>query len=425
MRARDVYIPDPYQPNIQKQPYVIVMTEGDYETLGIKYGKYKKWKDVIPGRGNYLESEEGDVDEESETDLEDDSVQIILYFNKSKDLMYVVANGVNLTHEENPIPFIHKNYPIVPFLFERFANVEFAWGNSVPNVNREDQELVNSLWRMMTDGTKLKSKPPLLMSNPELASIDLVVPGTAAVIAPDDRIETIAAVTQGPSNAEFQMLQLAERQIDENSVDPLVSGQTPAGDPTATEVRAIISSADNMRGMSMDFIGSSLVAHAHLRVQNLLWFIAHDDKAKKIIRDGVKVRGSEGRREIAFVLPEEIPSSFMLLKEETELERKGESTEKIFEDVENINNYRYFVSVSATPKPKKKSSNQMLKAIQKYRLYASSPLFDQVENARDLARALGDDPDEMVKDMETQQAPETVGLPAQMPAPQPTEQPLV
>lgn len=399
----EVYPGDIWEPDPQKQPFYIRRKLTDYDSARSAFEKYANWKYVRPGSTWFINSAEDRKDDE---DVDDNQVEIIWYWDKPNDVYRIVANGVLLNGPNEGFPYPHKMYPIVKGIANPFSDIRFYYGNSDPNLMRDEQDTDNDLWRMFIDSIKLKVKPPLGVSNTELANRDLVVPGSMYPLGTEDRVEAMKEVTSGIGQGEFKMLELAEQMMDESTLDPLVSGQQAQGDPTATEVRAIVGSSERLRGFAQMFLGSMLVQHAHLRLPNVLWLMTHDDEYKKVVRDKVRISsGEDGRKVIEFALPDEIPSPREIFMAEAEMD---EPTELVYVDKENAADYRYRVQVSPAPKPRRGGAAKILRALEKYRLYVQNPIFDQKRNAEKLAEAMGDDPKEMVPEqIQNQMMPPT------------------
>lgn len=404
----EIYPGDIWEPEVQNQPFYIRRKLTTYDSARSAFGKYANWKYVKSGQGYFLSSE-GEDRKDVEGD-EDERVEIIWYWDRPNDIYRIVINGVLMNGVNEGFPYPHKMYPIAKSIALPFSDQRFYYGNSDPNIMRDEQDLDNDLWRMYIDAIKLKVKPPLGVSNTELANRDLVVPGVMYPLGEDDRVEAMREVTQGLGNAEFQMMQLAESQMDESTVDPLVSGQQAQGDPTATEVRAIVGSAERLRGFAQAFLGDLLVQHAHLRIPNALWFLTHDDEYQKVVKDKVRLdTGKDGRKVITFAEAIDIPSPKDILKEERITEEMGEPEEKIYVDKDMANDYRYKIQVSPSPKPRRGGAAKILRAWEKYRMYLQNPMFDQRRNAEKLAEAMGDDPEEMVPEQPEQAMPGQMG----------------
>lgn len=388
----EVYPGDIWSPTVEEQPYLFRRLITSHQEAEKSLTKYPSFKNVPIGRKYFFENFNVIDSKESQDDSDDSDIEILYYWNPNLDEYHIIANGVLLTQIDNPIPYPHKRIPFAKCVLYPFADTRFFYGNSAPNQMKDEQALVNDFWRMIIDAEKLKIKPPLFTNSAELAQTDVMIPGSISPKEPDETIETVKEVTQGASQSAFNILTLAEQQMDESSVDPLVSGTTPQGDPTATEVRAVVNSSERLRGLTENFFGDFLLQHAHLRLPNLLWFLSNDEEYKQVIRDDVKIGDEKGKRKIIFASAVEIPESQDILKAELTSKKKGTPTEFVFVDKESVNDYRFHVSIAATPKPRKSSQTRLVRTVQQYMLLAQNPVIDQKENATDLLEAMGKDP---------------------------------
>jgi len=391
----EMYLGDVFEPDIQQQPFIIRRKLTTHENASRFFDKYDNWDKVNPGTGFFLSNEGTLTDNEIESiDPDDNNVEVIWYYDKYEDIFSIVVQGVLLTDPEYPFPFPHKEYPFVWQIGEPFGDERFAYGNAIPNVNRDDQLLTNDLWRLFIDATKLKIMPPLITDDPELLSTDIIIPGMQTLRGHDSVVETIAEVVKGIGQSEFNLLAMVEGQQDENTIDPMVTGKLAQGDPTATEVRAVVGSAQRLQGFQEQFIGNIHVQHAHLRIPNILWMLSTSEAYEKVVKDNIKTpSGKTGKRKILFVKAQEIPSSADILKMEVKAKEKEEY---IYVDKDSVNDYRFHISISPAPKPRRTSTQKILRILQKYRMYAADPGIDQHARSKMLVEAFGDDPEEML-----------------------------
>jgi len=434
----EIYPGDIWTSDVQAQPYIIRRRVTTYENAELMFGKYKAWKFVEKGERNFIGQDDESEKDEDDNDMDSNDVEVIYYWRKSPELFAIVVNGVLLTQPDHPIPNVHKRktpYPFAKGIAEPFADIRFYWGNSVVNNNYSEQELVNEIYRMVIDSTKLAIKPPVYTNNAELAGTDLVRPGVMATIGDDEKIDTIGAFSNVNLSAAYNLLDASQGQMDENSLSPIVSGQQQEGVNTATEVSAIVGSAQKLQGVNEQFYGSLLVQHAKMRIANMFWFLAHNDDVERIVRPGVKVKGGKaGKREIIFIDALQLPqgnaelsitgepisnAELSVFNEEKKRKKKGEDTEITMVPRQIINNYEFYVSMSPVPKPSRRSVARLTEIVNKYRLYAPNPQIDQTKNTEMLIEAMGDNPDELLmKQPAGMPGPEQTPLPPQAPAPQ-------
>jgi hypothetical protein len=148
----DLYIPNPYQADIQKQPFVIWRTITTKVEAEKEYGHYKNFEFVVPGNYQIM----GEIDPGTfyrnaiTTTIEANQVEIVRWYNRSKNKHIVMINGIIVY--SGPIPFKHCKYPFAKTIFEPFDNY-FFWGAGFPNKIMGEQDLVNTLFNMGADKT--------------------------------------------------------------------------------------------------------------------------------------------------------------------------------------------------------------------------------------------------------------------------------
>ena len=150
--VEDFYIPNPYQIDVQKQPFVIWREITSYQEASLEYGDYPNW-DKVPQTAYLLSSEPTTFYRNTlQTELGKDQCEVIKYYNRFKKgtLHAVIVNGVVIY--SGPIPFKDGKYPFAVGVFERFGN-DFFWGMGFPQKVQGNQDLQNTFLNMMADKT--------------------------------------------------------------------------------------------------------------------------------------------------------------------------------------------------------------------------------------------------------------------------------
>lgn len=408
VRIEELFVGDVFQPDVSKQPFIILRQTTQYESALQSLSKYKNFKSVIPDSKHFADSDE---DEKEQQEDYDGRVEILRYWCKNTDTFAIICNGVLLTEYGMGFPHPHKEYPFSKFTPFLFADTDFFFGDSLPHINLGEQVTVNDFTNLMIDSEKLRNKPPVATNSDEIAKSDVVIPGAMVAMRTGEEVNIMDAFAQGTSQGLVNAMQMLEGQIDENSIDPLVSGQQASGDPTATEVKAIVGSAEQMKGFTEKLFAEFLINFSNIRIPNLYWFLVNDEEYQRVVIDKVKVRGRDGERHIVLTSGADIPSPLELLKAEKDMEKEGENIEMIYVNKDRVNDYRFHITVSAQPKPPRNSAGRLQRAIQKYQIYSQNPLVDQRKNTGRLIEALGDDPEELMQ--QEQSAPEQIDLPKQ------------
>jgi hypothetical protein len=209
----DFYISNPYQPDIQKQPWVVWRKITSYQEAETEYGHYPNFKSV-PKAAYLLASEPTTFYRNTlQTELGMDRVEIIRYYNKSKNFHCVILNSIVIYH--GAIPFKDGRYPFAKGIFEPFDNY-FFWGASFVHKIQGDQDLLNTMWNMMIDKNNASMLPFGLSSDTD----DFIEDETLTV----NKIRKVGDVNAwkfvqlpGVNAGETNMLQLAKDFANENS----------------------------------------------------------------------------------------------------------------------------------------------------------------------------------------------------------------
>lgn len=88
------------------------------------------------------------------------------YQNKSKDVMWWIANGVLLNEPDDPIPFHHKQLPYAELKLAPYDRYTF-YGLSLPRIVEDLQHEINTLRNMKVDQTHLNIFSPFFYSAEE------------------------------------------------------------------------------------------------------------------------------------------------------------------------------------------------------------------------------------------------------------------
>lgn len=267
----DFYIANPYEPNVQKQPFVIerVITT-DYEAKG-QYGKHANWKYVKPGSYTVAEEPTTFYRNKLITDLQPNQVEILRYFNKKKNLHIVLVNGVVLYN--SAIPFKDGNYPYAKGIFEPFE-VPFFWGMGFPNKIMGEQDLMNTFINMMADKTFGSLLPYGLSSDlDDLIEDDVLQPNKIRKVGDINKwkFETLPGVNAGEQSMFQTVINLAR----ENSGD--VSGGGSAMTPRGGKItarQALLKQQESMQklGFSMNFLEDLECDRTKLRINHIIQF---------------------------------------------------------------------------------------------------------------------------------------------------------
>lgn len=218
----DFYIANPYQPDVQRQPYIIWKKITTHSEAAREFEDYKNWQYVEPGRCGLVADVHSFYRNDLSSDLTDSQVEILRYYSKDDSTRHILlVNGIVLY--DGPIPFRDGLYPFAKGIFEPYDNA-FFWGAGFPQKIMGDQDLLNTVWNMMVDKTYGSLLPYGLSSDLD----DFVEDDVLQV----NKIRKVGDINKwkfdtlpGPNAGEFNMLQQAINFARDNSGNVQGAGQ--------------------------------------------------------------------------------------------------------------------------------------------------------------------------------------------------------
>lgn len=419
-----VLVSDPYQRDLNKNDYVIVYYRGTKDSLGRYFGKYAKWDEVEAGRfGDWAdESDDNYKRFREQIELVENECVVIKHYDLINDTLDIIANGVQLTKEGNPIPrpVEKKRLPIVKLIAEPIDN-DFYLGKSISDRLGKEENALNLLYRMFYDREFLNTFPPLETDNENLLTEDLLSPKVVMSRKPGGQGTT--PVLQGQASTGIQnLIAKLESNADQNSVGNMMLGQTPTGGtPTATQTLQMVKQAQTILNLFNEMQRMFMADLGELRIETLLWRLDKDDLKYITVHDKVLTGGGRGSRSYFLEqgirdMTEESKMGVSVQLMKAEREAKGELEAVVIDKDELLENMDYYVRFDAEPTPRRNSDLDKLMAERKLDKYAAMPqIFNIKEAAKGYAEAMGDDPNDVVLDEAQMPQPG-----AQMSQPKPT-----
>lgn len=244
----EVYIGNVYEPNIQKQPFIIWRRIIGYNEVLSKYGHLDNFKYVQPSLRVFFNSDDGLFYDDYDEELEDRLCEEITYYNRNADLEIRIVNGVMMDDPDQPIRRKDKLYPLAKSYYEEF-NSRFFYGMPLVAKMMPDQDIIDTLYNMIIDGTFLQIMPPTAIYGTEEIDSSVMIPGRSTAFRDvNSRVDIIG--TGSNLNAGMNVLQKVENSLSESSQDPLQSGQQGSGDRTKYEVVRLEQNARTVLGLT-------------------------------------------------------------------------------------------------------------------------------------------------------------------------------
>ncbi len=266
----DFYISNPYEPNLQLQPFVIWKRITTYDEAFWEFHQYKNWKYVRPGAYALTQEPTTFYRNKLYTELNQSQVEVLRYYNRRMNQHIVSINGVIMY--DGPLPFKDGKYPFAKYIAEPFENA-FFWGMSMSQKFMGEQDVQNTLINMMLDKTYGSLLPYGLSSDLD----DLIEDDTLA----PNKIRKVSDITKwkfdtlpGVEGGEQQMFQTIMNLARENSgITGGGSGYTPNGGKLNVR-QVLLQQQDAMQKItfSMNFLEDGERDRTELRINHLLQF---------------------------------------------------------------------------------------------------------------------------------------------------------
>jgi hypothetical protein len=246
--CNELLISNFYEPELQRQRFLIRNKYIDFEEARIIYGKHANFKYVKAGvRAVYDRLNDAFYDVKDE-ELKEYLVNEVIYYNRSMDVQLTFINGILVCSPDYPNPRIDKMYPFAKSGYEPLNNGQFFYFKSAANKISSDQQLVDTLYNMILDGTFLQLMPPMALYGSEDVNTSVIIPGAITSFNdPNTKLENIAP--RSDLRAGLETIGMVERSISESSQDNLQMGVAQGGERTAREVVLLQQNAKTALGL--------------------------------------------------------------------------------------------------------------------------------------------------------------------------------
>lgn len=267
----EILIGNPYQFDLQKQPFLIHKRLISYDEAKGLYQDHENFKYVQKGKKTFLHSDGlfYDVD-----DVNGDLVEEVRYYSRHGDCEAPHVSGVYLGNKDPKYnPMRHRTnkgkpkYPFAKFGAEPVDAMRFFFYKSLAAKMSNDQELADRMWQMAMDGTFLATFPPILTMGAGKIDKGVVVPATVTNVSKDAKIEPLSV--SSPVSA-FTALREAERSLSESSQDPQLEGKSTPGSQTARESLLIQQNAETNLSLISKMIGNAVKDVGSLMVDDII-----------------------------------------------------------------------------------------------------------------------------------------------------------
>jgi hypothetical protein len=238
--------------DFSKQPHIFTREVRPYEVVKSIYGKLPRWQSVPRHIVSTQVEDSAYGTNWRLQDTGDEECEIIKYQDKWNDEYQIIINGVMMLPVGFPMPWEHQEYNIVQGRLEPISAF-FSESKSVPCKTKLDQEILDEMYRLAVLKTQKSFMPPIANFTTNILSKAMFLPGKVNNNLQKGDIEVLggdpSAYSMKPS--EFEMIKMIKEFIDQKSISPILQGQSPSGEQTATEVNTITQQAKQQLGLLM------------------------------------------------------------------------------------------------------------------------------------------------------------------------------
>ncbi len=265
----ELYIENIYENDIQKQGWLIWRRVIGYDLASVKHGHYENWKYVKPGVQIIFNDINQTFYESYDSNMRNDSVEEVYYWNKKLDVKLCLVNGILLSDFDNPNPREDKLYPFIKFGYENIDEGKFFYYKSLAFKMQSDANIVNTLYPMIIDGTYLNIFPPMINIGSETIGSDVIIPGGVTTLSDPNSKLTSVGVAEN-LKAGMDTLMKVEESVSESSEQPILNGDSSQSGTTAYEISRQEQNANTVLGLFIKMVAQYVRQYGRLRVGDIL-----------------------------------------------------------------------------------------------------------------------------------------------------------
>lgn len=267
-----LYISNFYEPDIQKQDWLIWRRVQSYQLLLQKYSnKYENFKYVKPGVQYIYNDANQSFYAVYDTNMRQDECEEIVFYHRLLGLQAVAVNGVYLPKagtDEEKNPREDGLYPFSKFGYQLINNRCFYY-KSLAFYLMQDANVINTIYPLFVDGEYLKRFPPLINRGGEAVRSNVWIPGASVTLSnPQANVEPLGIVSADSSNSIMKLMETVEKSISDSSALPVDQSGQP--DQTAYAISVQQQQANTILGPFITMIGAYVLQYGRLRIGDII-----------------------------------------------------------------------------------------------------------------------------------------------------------
>jgi len=334
------------------------------------------------------------------TYLKENQVEVLWEWNKTKDDMNVLANGVLLTDPDMPIPFNHKEIPIT--IINSTKRSHRLWGKGMAEILEKLQYERNVIRNISLDQMRLNILKVFFI-NPEAGLTEdqlKLKPGLAIPVKGDPRQAVYPLEYSGIKSERYKEEEMMDSDaVRASGVSPELTG-IPKAD-SATQAAIMRDSAiKRIRLQMLIAYEDGLTRLGRLRLANIKQFYQNPSRVEKIIgEDGTETLMKEYRKvrlkDKALAINEETGQYYLQTGEDVKGFNFFQTIPDLFKSVDD----RYYsYDVKVDPQSAVKVSETMRQEQEKafFETFRNDPDIDQKKLKTDYIESMDKNPEELI-----------------------------
>lgn len=266
----ELFIENFFEPDIQKQGWLIWRRVYSYSLAESKYKTSKNWEHVVPGVQVLYNDANQAFYQVYDTNMRPYDVEEVIYFNRSLDVKVIMVNGVMMTEPDNPNPRNDKLYPFDKFGYEMINNRCFYYKSLAFKLD-PDARIINTLYPMIIDGTYLNIMPPMIAQGDEEIGTSVIVPGAVTSFSNPNSSLTALKMQSDTRNG-MEAMARVDDSLNVTTADP-IDKQGAGGTPTAYEISRVEQNAATVLGLFVKMISQHVRDFGKLRMGDILQYL--------------------------------------------------------------------------------------------------------------------------------------------------------
>lgn len=293
MPTDQVFFPNFYERDAQKQDYLITRRIISYDQAKAKYGTVPAFQYVQPGIVVVMDDANNGFYQVYDSHMRQSDVEEVIRWRKygsddcDIDTRLVMVNGILMSEPDAVNPRNDHQYPLDAFYYLPI-NERCIAGKSLVFALGPESALLNAQYQMMNDGAFLNLFPPTVTTGSDKVGMDVIVPGLNIAFADKDvELTTLRTADSQSLETMLKVTANVEASLNSSSQDPVQQGQNPGTPSTAYEISRIEQNAATVLGLSMKFIAQHAINYGNLLVSDVLQYLTIADAQGITEQDGL------------------------------------------------------------------------------------------------------------------------------------------